>query len=170
MFHRDLDHTGHSNSSAPLTPDILWKLDGGHVIWASPAVVDGYVYVASDDTQVYCLDALTGEQVWRYRTKNALGSPYLLLSRKRHEFLSWGPYPWITRSDLVAVASQADGKMSGPLEIAFLHHLIQMLFHVNGEIDISNNKSLNPDLKTLVDGILQYVNIYDPPEGDGNLL
>ncbi|MBK5133321.1 hypothetical protein JJE00_02710, partial [Candidatus Bathyarchaeota archaeon] len=57
-----------------------------------------------------------------------------------------------------------------PLEIAFLHHLIQMLFHVNGEIYISNNKSLNPDLKTLVDGILQYVNIYDPPEGDGNLL
>ncbi|HUU88820.1 MAG TPA: PQQ-binding-like beta-propeller repeat protein, partial [Candidatus Glassbacteria bacterium] len=74
MFHRDLTHTGYSNSSAPLTPDIMWKFDGGHVIWASPAVVDGHIFIASDDTQVYCLDALTGEQVWRYRTKNALGS------------------------------------------------------------------------------------------------
>ena len=74
MFHRDLTHTGHSNSLAPLTADILWKFDGGHVIWASPAVVNGHVFIASDDTKIYCLDALTGEQVWRYRTKNAIGS------------------------------------------------------------------------------------------------
>jgi len=35
---------------------------------SSPAFADGKVYVGSNDFRVYCLDALTGLQVWNYTT------------------------------------------------------------------------------------------------------
>ncbi|MCK5001059.1 MAG: PQQ-binding-like beta-propeller repeat protein, partial [Anaerohalosphaera sp.] len=33
----------------------------------APTVVDGRVYVGSDDGRVYCLDAKDGKEIWRYR-------------------------------------------------------------------------------------------------------
>ena len=37
-------------------------------MWSSPAVADGKVYVGSNDTKVYALNALTGALVWNYTT------------------------------------------------------------------------------------------------------
>ena len=41
---------------------------------SSPAVVDGRVYVGSDNKSVYCLDALTGARIWNYVTNNSVYS------------------------------------------------------------------------------------------------
>ena len=49
MFHHDLTRTGYSTSTAPTTSAILWNYTTGQVVWASPAISNGYVYIASDD-------------------------------------------------------------------------------------------------------------------------
>jgi outer membrane protein assembly factor BamB len=36
------------------------------MVQSSPAVTDGYVFVGSRDSQVYCLNASNGEPVWKY--------------------------------------------------------------------------------------------------------
>ena len=41
---------------------------------SSPAVVDGVVYVGSDDDHVYALDAASGQLRWRYQTGNDMDS------------------------------------------------------------------------------------------------
>jgi hypothetical protein len=99
--------------------------------------------------------------------KNRLFSPYLLVGRNWQPSLFCGPSSWITGPDLIAAASQANGKMHGPLELPFLFYLIQMLFQTTGERDVLNNKVKNANLKCLVDSLLQYVNLNDPPEGEG---
>jgi outer membrane protein assembly factor BamB len=35
---------------------------------SSPAVVDGRVFIGSNDGHMYCLDALTGVKLWNYTT------------------------------------------------------------------------------------------------------
>lgn len=99
--------------------------------------------------------------------RNRLFSPYLLIGRNWQPGLRWGPSSWITGPDLVATASQANRKMSGPLELPLLFYLIQMLFQATGERDMVSNKVKNANLKRLVDSLLRYVNLNDPPKGEG---
>lgn len=35
---------------------------------SSPTVLDGVVYVGSEDGNVYAADAATGDMIWRYET------------------------------------------------------------------------------------------------------
>jgi parallel beta-helix repeat protein len=74
MFHHDLEHSGYSESPAPNTNQTLWTYTTGGGVYSSPAVVDGRVYVGSDDGKVYCLDALTGASIWNYSTGNQVYS------------------------------------------------------------------------------------------------
>jgi outer membrane protein assembly factor BamB len=46
--------------------EILWSFATADTIQASPALVDGVLYVASFDRNVYALDAETGEERWRF--------------------------------------------------------------------------------------------------------
>ena len=68
MFHHDLMHTGHSISMAPQTNQTLWHYTTGGSVMSSPAVVDGIVYIGSDDDNVYALNATTGAYIWSYTT------------------------------------------------------------------------------------------------------
>jgi len=43
-------------------------------VWSSPTVVNGIVYVGSNDHKIYALDATTGEKVWSYATLGAVES------------------------------------------------------------------------------------------------
>jgi outer membrane protein assembly factor BamB len=67
MFHHDPTHTGYSTSTGPSTNNTLWTYNTGSGV-DSPSVVGGFVYVGSDDGQVYCLNAITGALVWNYTT------------------------------------------------------------------------------------------------------
>ncbi len=67
MFHHDLTHTGYStNTPTATSPTLLWNFTTNMVIWASPAVVDGKVYVGSDGGVAYCLNASDGTAIWNY--------------------------------------------------------------------------------------------------------
>ena len=65
MFRGDLSHTGTSSTAPATTNEVLWKLDTGVPLGSSAAVVDGKVYVASNDGSVYCLNAADGSQIWK---------------------------------------------------------------------------------------------------------
>src|SRR4030042_903481 len=68
MFRHDLQHTGYSTSPAPNTNQTLWTYTADGYANCCPAVVDGKVYVGSNDNNLYCLDAATGMRIWNYTT------------------------------------------------------------------------------------------------------
>ena len=67
MFHNDLAHSGYSESSGPLTNQILWKYQAGSGVESSPAVVDGVVYFGAlwngRNAFVNALNATTGSKI-----------------------------------------------------------------------------------------------------------
>jgi outer membrane protein assembly factor BamB len=64
MFHHDLRHTGYSTSIAPDTDNRVWIKDIGSRITSSPAIIDGKVFITSENGRVYCLDESTGALIW----------------------------------------------------------------------------------------------------------
>jgi hypothetical protein len=102
----------------------------------------------------------------RIRHKDRLFSSYLLIERNAPSVLC-KLYSWVTGTDLIAAASKNSSKIKGPLELPFLGFLIQLLFQTVGERDTYKNKPKNSDVKKLVDKILHYVQLNDPPEGEG---
>ena len=71
MFHHDRTLSGCSDSPAPLTNQTLWidplDLPNGDCE-SAPTVVNGLVYVGSNDDNIYALDAATGAVVWKFLT------------------------------------------------------------------------------------------------------
>jgi outer membrane protein assembly factor BamB len=70
MIHHDLNHTGFSPSIAPNNNSLLWVSSTGYWIESSPTVVDGKVFIGSEDHKVYCFDAFTGAGIWTYTTND----------------------------------------------------------------------------------------------------
>ena len=68
MFQHDATHTGYSTSTVPMTNQTLWAFKTGGPVDSSPAVVDGVVYIGSNDNNVYALNATTGTLIWSYTT------------------------------------------------------------------------------------------------------
>ena len=46
----------------------LWNYTTGSAVDSSPAIVDGVVYVGSNDDKIYALNATNGAQIWNYTT------------------------------------------------------------------------------------------------------
>jgi beta propeller repeat protein len=69
MFHHGQNHNGYTLSpSAPSTNNTLWTYLTGGLMWGSPTVAAGRVYIGSDDGKVYCLNASNGAHIWNYTT------------------------------------------------------------------------------------------------------
>lgn len=69
MFRHDLNHSGATGPSGILPQGTLkWVFSTGGPIHSSPAVVDGTVYVGSEDHKLYAVDAATGDKRWEYET------------------------------------------------------------------------------------------------------
>jgi outer membrane protein assembly factor BamB len=45
-----------------------WLFATGGMVVSSPAVSNGFVYVGSDDNNLYAIDAITGNEKWRFKT------------------------------------------------------------------------------------------------------
>ncbi|HME54741.1 MAG TPA: PQQ-binding-like beta-propeller repeat protein [Candidatus Lokiarchaeia archaeon] len=71
MFRRALNHTGVLTTTVykvGVRAGPTWNYTTGSFVYSSPAVAGGYVYVGSDDDNMYCLNATTGARVWNYTT------------------------------------------------------------------------------------------------------
>jgi outer membrane protein assembly factor BamB len=69
MFRHDLNHTGTTTGNGSAYPSkILWKYTTYGPIYGSPAIVDGCVYFGSRDSNIYCLNATTGQKIWNFST------------------------------------------------------------------------------------------------------
>ena len=46
----------------------------GYLCGSSPTVVNGVVYIGSDDRSVYALNASTGTELWRFSTRDGVAA------------------------------------------------------------------------------------------------
>jgi outer membrane protein assembly factor BamB len=59
-------------------PALVWKKDALKIKFASPIIHDGRLYVCDDICKMFCLDAKTGNLLWRFSYgRNCKGSPVL---------------------------------------------------------------------------------------------
>lgn len=59
-------------------PELVWKLDGIRVKFASPILSDGVLYVCDDIGDLSAIDTKTGKELWNYHYgRNTAGSPVL---------------------------------------------------------------------------------------------
>src|SRR3990172_5507082 len=86
MFRANPSHSGAGRGgtdNSVITPTLLWKYtvpipkatilpENG--VKSTPAVVDGVVYVGSDNSLVYALNASDGVQLWNFTTTRSFGT------------------------------------------------------------------------------------------------
>lgn len=74
-FRSDLHNTGVYDDGGK-RPDgtLRWNSTTGGKVESSPAIVDGIVYVGSNDRRVYALDAGTGDRIWTFTTDGEVRS------------------------------------------------------------------------------------------------
>jgi outer membrane protein assembly factor BamB len=74
-FHGDVARTGVYPGAGPRTlGGVKWTFKTGGPVVGSPVVADGVVYIASLDTQLYALDAATGQQKWKFKSRLPIAS------------------------------------------------------------------------------------------------
>ena len=73
MFHGNPLHSGVYKSDVQHW-NLLWKFHTGNMVRSSAAVVDGTVYIGSNDRHLYALDAKTGKLRWAFATRGAVAS------------------------------------------------------------------------------------------------
>ena len=67
-------NSGESASVVSLPLDKIWEFTTGSSIWSAPAVVDGKVFVSSNDKKVYALYQSTGAKIWEFTAENWINS------------------------------------------------------------------------------------------------
>jgi len=74
MFRGSLNHTGTFVTSPAQGNISSWTFMTGGGVKSSPSVVDGRVYVGSNDHKIYCLNATMGALLWSYTTSATVDS------------------------------------------------------------------------------------------------
>src|SRR5262245_26246670 len=113
MYGRDLSHT-FSNPDSKINPSNVanlrwaWTFPTGDAVSASPAVVDGVVYVGSWDGYFYALDAKLGTLKWKFK----VDCQYTVLPIPRHCLPPGFPQPPRKTTDggiIISSAAVIDG-------------------------------------------------------------
>ncbi|HJS88935.1 MAG TPA: PQQ-binding-like beta-propeller repeat protein [Steroidobacteraceae bacterium] len=73
MFHGNPQHTGVCPTDVR-EMKLLWRFHTGNMVRSTPAVVDGMVYVGSNDKHFYALDAKTGRLSWSFSARGGIAS------------------------------------------------------------------------------------------------
>jgi len=76
MFHYDAGRNGATRASGPTSASLMWSYTTGGVVYASPVVSDGFVFIPSYDGKLYALDEYTGSLIWSFTTgSNIVATP-----------------------------------------------------------------------------------------------
>ena len=68
-FRSELNNSGvYDDGGRRPVPSLLWTYQTGAPVTSSPSVVDGIVYVGSQDRNLYALNAASGALLWKYNT------------------------------------------------------------------------------------------------------
>ena len=67
-FRNGFDLLGIARSKLPEKLELQWKFATGEMVVSTAAIVDGRVFVASLNGQLFCLDRKTGGKIWSYRS------------------------------------------------------------------------------------------------------
>lgn len=80
LWRTNLGRTGEFLTTGPQgKPSLKWKFKTGKAVKSSPIIVNGVVYIGSDDGHLYALDAATGELKWKYNAgKPVRSSPAVM--------------------------------------------------------------------------------------------
>jgi outer membrane protein assembly factor BamB len=69
MFRNDPAHSGLYSGGVPQFHKIRWTFHTGGEVVSSPAIVNGVVYIGSNDGKLYAIDQETGAQKWLFSAK-----------------------------------------------------------------------------------------------------
>lgn len=129
MFRADPWHSGVNDDGGTRPASTLrWSFPTGNRVYSSPAVVDGVVFIGSDDKRVYALNASNGAEVWNYTTGGrVLTSPavengivyagsydyslYALNQSSGEKLWSFPTQAWVTSSPVVAYGIVYSGSL-----------------------------------------------------------
>src|SRR5437870_11370396 len=76
MFHYDAGRNGATPASGPTSASSMWSYTTGGIVYASPIVSDGFVFIPSYDGKLYALDEYTGSLIWSFTTgSNIVATP-----------------------------------------------------------------------------------------------
>jgi outer membrane protein assembly factor BamB len=69
-------NSNHSSTAeiGPSNLTVAWKFATGGAVISSPSVVNGIVYVGSQDRNIYALGAWSGNLIWKFTTQNSVES------------------------------------------------------------------------------------------------
>jgi outer membrane protein assembly factor BamB len=98
MFHHDQNHSGYTTSNGPVTNSTLWTFTADDPLLSSPIVANGKVFIGSNSGRMYCLNAITGEKIWDYKTGSSTGSA--AISNGNIYFGSYDDYVHCLNADL----------------------------------------------------------------------
>ncbi|OLB70333.1 hypothetical protein AUI06_06765 [archaeon 13_2_20CM_2_52_21] len=88
MFRYDAGRNGATPASGPASASLMWSYTTGGIVYASPIVADGFVFIPSYDGKLYALDEYTGSLIWSFTTGSnivatpAVGNGIVYLSSK----------------------------------------------------------------------------------------
>src|SRR5690348_11769343 len=79
MFRGNPGLTGTSPAKLPASPKLLWTYKTGGPVKSSPAIVNGKLYIGSDDKLLHCVDLKKGQKLWTFATEGEVESSPLVL-------------------------------------------------------------------------------------------
>ena len=89
MFRADPWHSGVNDDGGTRPAGVVqWSFTTGDRVYSSPAVVEGMVYLGSDDGNLYAFDTETGVVVWNFTT----GGRILASPAVEHDIVYVGSY------------------------------------------------------------------------------
>ena len=81
MWRSDSENTG-TGQSGPTELNVRWSFTTGGGVVSSPTIVEGRVYVGSQDKNIYCLDAREGRFLWSFTTNARIKSSQAVANGK----------------------------------------------------------------------------------------
>src|SRR5436190_18070299 len=66
MFRGSPGLTGVSPAKLPVSPKLLWTYKTGGPVKSSPSIVNGKLYIGSDDKHLHCVDVKKGQKLWTF--------------------------------------------------------------------------------------------------------